>query len=218
MSVQIQALVQPVRPRLSPQLDGWVEEVDIETSLQRNLVESIDFAGVERLEIDDCVIENCSLAAVRLNTLEVTDARFKRLEGAGIRTRKTELLRVQLLDTRLTGSDFPEASFEDCVFHNVKLDDVGFRFARFKRVRFENCMLARTDFSHASFLHVSFVDCDLNETNFQGASCNSVDLGTEDLTACKGILGLKGARISDEQLIQIAPLLASELGFKVGSN
>lgn len=76
-------------------------------------------------------------------------------------------------------------------------------------------MLRSGDFSNAKLSHVTFSGCDLEQTNFIAADCHDVDVSTEDLTVAKGILGLKGSTISTEQLMQLAPLLATELGFRI---
>lgn len=218
MHIKPTATVRLAVPRISPQLDEWDGDL-VEPALDMRgfHVADIDLFEVKSLLLDDCELERGSLVGVKLDKVEITDARLKSVEAAGLRTYKAEFLRVTFNNCRFTGADFPEATFEDCTFKNVKFDEAGFRFASFKRVRFEDCMLARTDFSSAKLQHVAFDDCGLEQTNFASATCTQVDLGHEDLSNCKGILGLKGATILDEQLIQIAPLLASELGFKTRS-
>jgi uncharacterized protein YjbI with pentapeptide repeats len=145
----------------------------------------------------------------------VTDADCERVDASALSAYKATLLRVRMRECRFTGAEFAEAQFQDCVFCNVKFDEAGFRFVSFKRVRFEHCVLRQADFSNAKLTHVTFDDCDLAKTNFTSATCDHVDISGEDLRETKGILGLKGSVISAEQLIQLAPFLASELGFHV---
>jgi len=165
--------------------------------------------------IDSSKIESTLLSAVTLDKSELTDVVCTKLEAAALQAYKTKFLRVEFSDCRLTGSEFAEGQFEDCTFSNVKFDQAGFRFASLKRVRFENCNLRAIDFSNAKFSQVTFVGCDVGEANFVSASCSNVDISGQELTGIKGILGLKGSTISEEQLMQLAPLLASELGFNV---
>jgi uncharacterized protein YjbI with pentapeptide repeats len=115
----------------------------------------------------------------------VTDADCERVDASALSAYKATLLRVRMRECRFTGAEFAEAQFQDCVFCNAKLT------------------------------HVTFDDCDLAKTNFTSATCDHVDISGEDLRETKGILGLKGSVISAEQLIQLAPFLASELGFHV---
>lgn len=204
-----------------PQLSQALNEVGIDTNSENELelrdckVNGQELSFAKNLQVDNCRIESSTLASAKLNKFDATDAILERLEAAGAQSRQTAILRVQLQNSRFTGADFPEAHFEDCHFKNVKFDEAGFRFASFKRVIFENCVLKRADFSHAKLTKVKFEGCDLELTNFDTVTCVEVDLGSENLSSCQGILGLKGAIITDEQLIQIAPLLANELGFKL---
>jgi len=206
---------QPSAPRLSAQLNDWDGIVADLLEIDDSLVQSADFAGVSRLQVDGCKFENVLLTGLVLDKFELTDSQCLKLEAAGLRTYKANMLRARLDDSRLTGVEFANAHIEDCTFKNVKFDEAGFRFASFKRVRFENCMLRQADFSNAKFEHVTFTDCDLSEAVFISATCKDLDITTEDLTTTKGILGLKGATISEAQLMQIAPLLAAELGFRI---
>jgi uncharacterized protein YjbI with pentapeptide repeats len=208
-------IVSPFEPRIGKDLESWHSTyVDI-AEIDRNVVQDVDFAGATRINADVSRIEGSILTGLSLDKFEMSDVVAVKLEAAALQAYKTRMLRVEVSDSRLTGSEFAEGSFEDCVFRNVKFDEAGFRFARFKRVRFVNCMLRKVDFSNAKFEHVTFIGCDLEETNFVSAECKSVDVTTEDLATVKGLLGLKGATISTEQLMQLAPLLASELGFHV---
>ena len=76
-------------------------------------------------------------------------------------------------------------------------------------------MLNKADFYQAKLTHVTFSNCELEQTNFDQAVCQAADFRGENLSLVQGILGLKGAMVSQEQLVQIAPLLAAELGFVI---
>lgn len=208
-------IASPLAPRIAKELESWDGLLSDVIEIDRSVVEGADFAGVARISADASRIENSILTGLSLDELEMSDVVAIKLEAAALQAYKARLLRVELADSRLTGSEFAEGSFEDCVFRNVKFDDAGFRFAKFKRVRFENCMLRSSDFSSAKFEQVTFTGCDVEAANFVSADCRSVDVTDEDLTMVKGLLGLKGAAISAEQLMQLAPLLASELGFHI---
>jgi len=205
----------PIAPRLDSVLDAWSGEAEGVVEIDRSLAEGVDFAGATRIAVDASRIEGATLTGLRLDKLEMTDVVCTKLESAALQAYKANLLRVRAMDSRFTGAEFAEGHFEDCVFRGVKFDEVGFRFSTFKRVRFENCMLRQADFSNAKLTQVTFTGCDLEAASFVSATCRDVDVTTEDLTAVKGILGFKGATISEVQLLQLAPLLAAELGFRV---
>jgi len=210
-------ITSPVTPKLSAQLDAWDEPNDGVLEIDQSLVEQADFTGATRINVDGSKLVGVTMTGAILEKFECSDTEWIKLEAAAVQAYRTNLLRVTMTDCRLTGAEFAEGHFEDCVFKNVKFDEAGFRFASFKRVRFENCMLRAADFSNAKLSQVTFTGCDLEEANFVSANCANVDITTEDVTAVEGILGLKGATISTEQLMQLAPLLASELGFQVAA-
>jgi uncharacterized protein YjbI with pentapeptide repeats len=209
------AITQPVVPKLLPQLDDWSGKISDEIELQTSAVQDKNFANVRRLEVEGCRLTALQLGAARFDKLRLSDVTLYRVEAAGMRAPEGSALRMVCKDSRLTGVDLGEALLEDCVFENVKLDEVGFRFAVLKRVRFVSCVLRNADFSGAKFSNVTFSACELNGANFDNATCKFVDLRGENIAAIKGVMGLKGATVSSEQLIQLAPLLAAEAGLDV---
>jgi len=208
-------IVAPIAPKLPTQLAAWDGQGDSRLEFDGVTVSDADIASAHHVAIDGSKLAGIQMLGAVLEKFDCNDSEIIRLEAAALQAYKTNFLRVVVTDSRLTGAEFAEAVFEDCVFKNVKFDEAGFRFARFTRVRFENCVLRAADFSNAQLRHVTFTGCDLEATDFVSATCSNVDVTGEDLALVKGILGLKGATISTEQLMLLAPLLAGELGFHV---
>lgn len=211
----VRAIANPVPPKILAQLDGWAGDVSDEVELSECSVQNKDFSSVRRLEVEGCELAGIQFVGAKFDKLHLGDSVLSRMEAAGVRAPEAAFLRIAVTGSRLTGADFGAASFEDCVFENVKFDEAGLRFAIFKRVRFENCVLRNADFSGAKFSNVTFTNCDFEGANFDNASCRLVDLRGEDLSNIKGVLGLKGTMISSEQLVQLAPLLATEVGLDI---
>lgn len=208
----------PIAPTIPAELEEFrLGKIDPDEWLDVDeaVASEIDFTGVQKLRIEHSRLNGAMLSSLALDKFEVSNAEFTKIELTGLRSYKASVTKAVFSDSRATGADFAEGYFEDCVFKNMKFDEAGFRMASFKRVRFENCVLSKADFYEAKLAHVIFENCTLEETNFNKAVCSAVDLRGEDLSLVKGIVGLKGAFISEEQLIQIAPLLAHELGFRV---
>lgn len=202
-------------PRLKQALDEWVDGGDRDIDIEDAFVNGADFGGATRFEANGSRLEGVLLASAQIAKCEMTDIECRKLEAAALSAPGANLLRVCVMDSRCTGAEFGDGLFKDCVFKNVKFDQAGFRFVRFERVVFENCVLRQADFSNAKLTNVIFSGCDFEGCNFASAMCKDVDVSGQDITLVKSILGLKGATISPEQLIQLAPLLASELGFAV---
>ena len=215
MSARKKGVVPPAAPRLLPQLNDWVVSPNTELDLEHCLVRDCSLSQVERLDADNCRLSNVQLQEATIRILRLSDIVMQHIEAAGLQAYKGSWLRAEVKSSRLTGADLGESSFEDCVFSGVKLDDAGLRYATFKRVRFTNCVLRGTDFTGARLSNVSFDGCDLEGAVFDAVVCAMVDLRSEDLTKVKGVLGLRGATIANEQLMQLAPVLAQALGLDV---
>ncbi len=211
-------ILEPTLPRLPGELedfqfvhpgqDEWLDIIN-------NLVLKEELKSIQKLRVEASKLSGTLMNGLKLDKCELSDVAVKAADITAFQTYKASFQRVSFVDTRATGADFAEGYFEDCLFKNVKLDEAGFRMAQFKRVCFENCVLNKTDFYQAKLSQVRFENCELEYTSFDQALCKSVDLRGENLSLIKGILGLKHAIISQEQLIQIAPLLAHELNFSI---
>jgi hypothetical protein len=59
-------------------------------------------------------------------------------------------------------------------------------------------------------------DCRIGTLDVTGARLEDVDLRGTDFRAINGIEGLRGATIDENQLAELAPLLARQLGLLIG--
>lgn len=80
---------------------------------------------------------------------------------------------------------------------------------------FEDCMLDDVDFYGATLKNVEFIGCTIHKITFDAAKMRNVDLSKSTIGKMQGIASLKGATISYDQLIQLAPYFAAEAGIKV---
>ena len=209
------AIAPPAAPKLSLQLDDWQGEAAADVELEQCLVQDADFTDVKKLEIDNCSISAATLSGATVEKLYCSDAKLTHIEAAGLSAPEAVLLRTTVSNSRLTGADLGALQLEDCSFKAVKLDDSGLRFAVLKRVAFTDCVLRGADLTGAKLSHVTFTNCDLDGANFDHAECKSVDMRGEHVATVRGVNGLKGVRVTGEQLIELAPLMAQELGLDV---
>jgi uncharacterized protein YjbI with pentapeptide repeats len=87
--------------------------------------------------------------------------------------------------------------------------------ARLEDVVFEGCEIGSMDARSAQLRSVAFVDCTLDELNVAGATLSKVDLSGARLRSLIGVESLKGAIVSHEQLLDLAPVLAAQLGLEI---
>lgn len=166
-------------------------------NLSDSIVTKIDWTQVAigRFDVLNCHLNNCDFTASKLSSSSwfVTS-----VDGA-----------------RMSGTQITESSFKNVTFSNCKLDLVNFRFSRLHSVVFRDCMISDADFNNATLKNVEFIGCTITGISFSSARMDNVDLSGSYIENVKGVRNLKGATIGDDQLIQLAPLLAAEAGLKI---
>jgi uncharacterized protein YjbI with pentapeptide repeats len=201
-------------PPLEPYGDGRLEpEGDYD---------GLEFAGTDLTAQDgtgsrfmDCALTGCALDDTRLAHARVYDSRLTGIRGVGTNLADATLRDVELVDARLGGTQLHGAVLERVV-RGGKIDYLNLRAARLRDVVFEGCVLVEPDFAGARLERVEFVDCVLKEADFGAAQLKDVDLRrAAGLGIARGVERLAGAVISPAQLMELAPVLAAELGVKV---
>lgn len=122
---------------------------------------------------------------------------------------------TEMTNSRCSGIQLSTSTIRNVRFKHCKLDLANFRFAKLSNVIFEECVVEEMDFYGASLKNVSFIDCELDKVEFSTASLQQVDLTEARIVSLRGIPSLKGAIITNEQLIYLAPYFAAEFGIKI---
>ncbi|MFI8303709.1 pentapeptide repeat-containing protein [Streptomyces sp. NPDC085927] len=187
-----------------------------------------DYDGLEFFEADlsaqdgagarfmDCVLTGCALDETRLSRARVLDSVLAGVRGVGTDLSGATLRDVEMTDARLGGTQLHGAELERVLVRGGKIDFLNLRSARLRDVVFESCVLVEPDFGGARLERVEFVDCALKGADLSGATLTDVDLrGAASLEIARGVDRLAGAVISTGQLLDLAPVLAGELGIRV---
>lgn len=164
----------------------------------------------------DCAVTGCALDETRLHHARILDSVLTGLRGVGTDLAESTLRDVELVDARLGGVQLHGAALERVVIRGGKIDYLNLRKARLKDVVFEGCVLVEPDFGGARLERVEFVDCALKGVDLTGVTLAEVDLRrAAELDIARGVDRLSGAVISSGQLLDLAPVLAAQLGIRV---
>ncbi|NUP43376.1 MAG: pentapeptide repeat-containing protein [Streptomyces sp.] len=187
-----------------------------------------DYDGLEFREADlagqdgggarfmDCALTGCALDETGLQRARILDSVLTGLRGVGTNLAEAGLRDVEVVDARLGGVQLHGAVLERVVIRGGKIDYLNLRAARLKDVVFESCVLVEPDFGGARLERVEFVDCVLKEADLTAAILKDVDLrAAAELGIARGVDRLAGAVISPGQLVDLAPVLAAEMGIRV---
>ncbi|MFE9444956.1 pentapeptide repeat-containing protein [Streptomyces sp. NPDC006602] len=164
----------------------------------------------------DCALTGCALDETRLHHARVLDSVLTGIRGVGTDLAESTLRDVELVDARLGGTQMHGAVLERVLIRGGKIDYLNLRTARLKDVVFQGCVLVEPDFGGARLERVEFLDCELKGVDLNAATLKDVDLrGAASLEIARGVDRLAGAVISPTQLLDLAGVLAAELGIRV---
>ncbi|WP_394814509.1 pentapeptide repeat-containing protein [Streptomyces chisholmiae] len=164
----------------------------------------------------DCALRGCVLDRAELRGARLLDSLLQEVRAVGVELFDAELRDVEISDARLGGAQCGGASLTRVLVRGGKLDYLNLRQARLVDVTFEGCVLVEPDFAGARLERVSFDDCELRAPDLTGATLRDVDLrGVSSFEPGRGVDRLAGAVISPGQLVELAPLLAAQLGVRV---
>lgn len=202
-------------PPLEPFRDGELEPDGDYDGLEFREEELVgqDGAGARFM---DCALRGCALDETRLRHARILDSVLTGLRGVGTDLAESNLRDVELVDARLGGVQLHGAVLERVLIRGGKIDYLNLRKAKLRDVVFEGCVLLEPDFGGARLERVEFVDCALKGVDLTGATLTDVDLrSAAELEIVRGVDRLSGAVISSGQLLDLAPVLAAQLGIRV---
>ena len=177
-----------------------------------------DFAGQDGAgaRFMDCALTACALDGTSLPRARFLDSVLTGVRGVGTDLAESPLRDVELVDARLGGTPLHGAVLERVLIRGGKIDYLNLRGARLKDVVFEGCVLVEPDFGGARLERGAFVDGARKGADLGAVNLTDVDLrGAAPLEIARGVDRLAGAVISPAQLLDLAPVLAAQLGMRV---
>jgi uncharacterized protein YjbI with pentapeptide repeats len=164
----------------------------------------------------ECAVRRSVLDEARLPRAQVLDSVLDGVRGVGTDLSGARLRDVEIRDARLGGVRLGGATLTRVVVRGGKIDYLNLRQVELKDVAFVGCVLVEPDFGGARLERVSFEDCDVRGADFTQATLREVDLrGAARLEVARGADRLAGAVITPGQLLDLAPVLAAQLGLRV---
>ncbi|MFC3453468.1 pentapeptide repeat-containing protein [Amycolatopsis speibonae] len=166
-------------------------------------------------EIVRSLVSEVSLANARLDRLTLSDVILEGVDLSNAAIRELSARRVEILRCRAIGLGVSIASAADLYVENARFDYASLTVERVKgSAVFSGCSFRETVFS-GDLSRLIFVDCDFTETEFAATAAVDCDLRGSRLSGARGLLTLRGAKITAEQAISVAGILAAESGLSV---
>lgn len=176
-----------------------------------------DFTGQDASDARflECRLERCRLDGVSMRRGRIVESLLTEVHGASVDLADSTWRDSRVSGGRLGAVTLTGASWTGIRVRGSHLGYVNVAGAELQDVRFEGCEIGSLDARTAELRSIAFVDCTVDELNVSGAKLFDVDLSGARLRSLIGVESLRGAIVSDEQLVDLAPLLAAQLGLEI---
>lgn len=181
------------------------------------------FEGVVWAEADarNASFNECAFRSVTLDNGLAQSARFNAVWMHGVRFIATDLSDVTWMDVEViqgafAGVEASGAELRRVAFHNCKFDSLNLRGATLTKVEFSECVLRHVDFGDAKLNEVSFPGSEIEGLVVRHAELKKVDFRqARNIGISDGVEALKGAMVTPNQLMDLAPAFAAAVGLIV---
>ncbi len=176
-----------------------------------------DFTGQEADDARflDCRMERCCLDGLALHRARIIGCLLTEVHGASVDLADSTWRDSHLVRARFGAMTLAGATGNGIRVRDSKLGFVNLAGVRLEDVAFDGCEIGALDARAAQLRSVTFVGCTIDELIVSEATLSKVDLSGARLRSLVGVDRLDGAIVSHGQLLDLAPILAAQLGLEV---
>ena len=157
-----------------------------------------------------------TLDAVDLRGVHLVECRLSQLDAAHGVLPRSSWREVVLAGSRLGAVECYDSTWRSVLITDSKMGYLNARGSTWTDVTLSGCAIDELDLAGARLTRVRLDGCRIGTLRVAGATLTDVDLRGAQLTQLEGLAGLAGAWVSEQQLIELAPLLADHLGIRIG--
>ena len=139
----------------------------------------------------------------------------ERLEVVALSAPGSGWWNVEIQQSRIGSAELYDSNWRSVRFSRCKLGYLNLRGAHLTDVVFADCQITDLDLGHATASRLAFPGTRVDRLDCSGSRLSDVNLRGARLADIGDIEGLRGASISLEQLLDLAPALAQRVGIRL---
>lgn len=174
---------------------------------------------VPTLDLRGARVASSQWAGLSADEMDVRGARFSEVALDRVNVPVVRAARSQWRDVvvsgRLGSVEAYEAQWRSVHVTGCKVSYLNLRGAEVTDLAFTDCVIEELDLLEVVARRVRMTGTRVGQLNVQHADLQDVDLRGATFDGVDGVLGLRGATVSPDQLGLLAPLLAAGLGLDV---
>lgn len=159
----------------------------------------------------------CDLTVTDWNAwgMSLVECSLEQLDVVSMAAADSRWRAVEVRQSRIGSAELYDAVWDGVHFVGCKLGFLNLRGARLTDVAFTDCVIDGLDLMRATASRVAFQGSRIARLDSSGARLVEVDLRGARLGELGSVEGLRGASITLEQLLDLAPVMAARLGIRV---
>ncbi len=182
--------------------------------------ELLQLSGVPEVDWTQVMLRECEVQAVGvarwvLDRGRLRSCRLREPDVTSLRGRDAVWRSVEIVGGRVPALDLAGGTWDGVAVAGARLGYINLRDASLTDVAFADCRIETLDLGTATATRVSLHHCTVDELVVSHATLRDVDLRGARIGLVEGATHLRGATISVEQLLDLAPGLAAAHGIVV---
>lgn len=167
---------------------------------------------VAAMQVEGALLERVQLAGGQFGSMIWKDVRFIGCDLQNVRAHRTVLLRVELIDCRLTGFHASAADWQEVLIRNGDARYAQLQGGTFRNCEFDGSNWQDADLQNADLSGCVFRGCQLARAELYGVKMQDTDLRKSDVeNMLVGVNDLRGAVVDPAQAMVFAKLMGLQI-------
>ena len=193
---------------------GWWFDDGEFAAIGGRRLEDLEAANLKAatLRVEGAVLERVQLAGGEFGSVVWKDARFVGCDLANVRAHRLTLVRVELIDCRMSGLRSEAAEWQDVLVRDGDARFAQLQGGKFRSCEFERCQWEEADLERAELSGCVLRSCKLARADLRGVRLEDTDLrGSEVEGMVVGAEDVRGAIVDAAQAMVLARLLGLQI-------
>lgn len=201
-------------PRLEP---GTARDLRPGAYLDLTALTGVDVSGADLtgLELDACLLREVHADETRLVSSRFSEVRLETVTASGLSAQRSTWREVVLSGSRIGALTLYESELRTVHLDSSRVTYLNASGANLLDVALTDCVIDELDLTEARLTRVAMARSRIGLLRVRGAGLADVDLRETILSEVDDASGLRGAAVSPDQLVLLAPALAHAVGLRV---
>ena len=174
----------------------------------------MDLSGVKAGDVRmlECEIADCTMDETKLAGLRAIDTTWVRVAASGLAMPNSSWHDSSIKDSRFGLLDLSSSTLLRLVITDAKIDFLNLRGTAIREVVLTRVRLGEVTLSNATGTTLVFEDCTIGTVELHDTRLEKIDLSRSVLQRIDGLASLRGVVLSLDQVLNLAPGMATVLG------